>query len=149
MIWSTESFSSAWCLIWKVLKKKLLTSSYCWHHLCIHEHSKRCYQLLRVVGLLLVLMYVFLNCLSSLKTCSGYANKKRNTILKYWRWIHFVIWPSVYALPISQYSFVSLPNETAREKRRWGWVIGFILKKRCRNLLCIALIKSLNTTLIF
>ena len=78
----------------------------------------------------------FLNCLSSLKTCSEYANNKRNTILRYWRWIHFVIWPSVYALRISQYSFVSLPNETAREKRRWGGVIRFILKKS-KTLLCI------------
>ena len=100
------------CLTWKVLKKKLLASSYCWHHLCIYEHSKRCWHFYECSY-----MY-FLNCVSSLKTCNGYANNKRNTILRYWRWIHFVIWPSVYALRISQYSFVSLPNETAREKRR-------------------------------
>ena len=62
----------------------------------------------------------FLNCVSSLKTCSGCTNNKRNTILRYWHWIHFVIWSSVYTFWISQYSL--LPNETVREKRNCGWV---------------------------
>ena len=81
----------------------------------------------------------FLNCVSSLKTCNGYANNKRNTILRYWRWIHSL---SVYALRISQYSFVSLPNETAREKRCWEWIIRLILKKCCKTLLWLHWLKA-------
>ena len=91
----------------------------------------------------------FLNCVNSLKTCSGYANYKRNTILRYWCWIHFVIWSSVYALRISQYSFLPLPSEIAREKGCWGWVIRFILKNCCKTLLLLNWLKASMQSLYF
>ena len=60
----------------------------------------------------------FLNCVSSLKTGCWCANNKRNTILRYWHWIHFVIWSSVYALRIYQYFFRFFAEWNCERERR-------------------------------